>query len=764
MMKECKSAQIVQHDREKRGDKTMMIGTTISHYKILEKLGEGGMGVVYKAEDTKLHRTVALKFLPTELTRDEEAKQRFIHEAQAASSLDHNNICAIHEVDETNEGQLFICMNYYDGETLKKKIEKGPLKLDEAIDIGIQTASGLTKAHEKGIVHRDIKPANVIITKDGVAKILDFGLAKLGGRTILTKSGTTLGTVAYMSPEQARGEEVDHRTDLWSLGVLLYETLTGQLPFKSEYEQAVVYGILNEEPKPMIELRPEIPPELEQIVKRVLVKSPNFRSQNTGDILNDLKKLESSISRGQLSSAKPQPSIAVLPFANLSADVEQEYFCDGLAEEIINVLTHIEGLRVVARTSAFAFKGKHEDIREIGRKLSVEAVLEGSVRKSGNRLRITAQLVKVADGYHLWSEKFDRNMEDIFAIQDEISLAIVKNLKVKLLEGERVKLVKHRTSDPNAYNLYLKGRFFFNQRKEAGIKKSIECYSESIKIDPEFALAYTGLAESYVFLGDWRVLPLDTAYNEARKAAMTALQIDDTLSEVHVSLAEIKLFCDWDWAAAEQEFKRALAVNPACAEAHHMYAHYLELMGQFDDALIEMNRAIELEPVSPSLNSCAVQILFYARRYEEAIKQCNAALEIAPHFFGLYGWLGIAYVQKGMLDLGVEALNEGLRHLPADPRIQALLGYAYAASGREVGTKGCLEELSVLSDKKFVDPYFIAWTYAALGDAAAACTWLNKAYDEHSEWLPWLGVDPLLDNLRSDLRFKELLRKMGLEK
>jgi len=443
--------------------------------------------------------------------------------------------------------------------------------------------------------------------------------------------------------------------------------------------------------------------------------------------------------------------------------MEQEYFCDGLAEELIHMLTQIEGLRIVARTSAFAFKGKHMDVREIGRKLNVEAILEGSVRKFDNRLRITAQLVKVADGFHVWSEAFDRTMQDIYAIQNEISLAITEHLKVRLLEGEKAKLIKPRTHNLDAYNLYLKGRFFFNQRKDASIRKSIECYSKAIEIDPDFTLAYTGLAESYIFLGDWRLLPLEIAYAKAREAALAALQIDDSLAEVHLSVAEIKLFCDWNWREAEIEFRKALNANPAHAEAHHMYAHYLELSGKFDLALAEINRALELEPVSPSLHACAVQVLFYARRYEEAIRQCHAAMEMAPTYFGLYGWLGIAYVQCGVFDRGIEALEKGLQHIPEDPRLIALTGYSCGLSGNNSRAQRYLEQLVTLMTKRHVDPYFLSWLYVSLNDRATALTWLDKAYSEHSEWLPWMKVDPLLDTLRSDWKFTEILGKLRLE-
>jgi serine/threonine protein kinase len=439
-----------------------VIGKTISHYKIIKKLGEGGMGVVYKAEDTKLQRPVALKFLPPEWTRDPDAKARFMNEARTASALQHHNICTIHEIDETEDGQLFICMDFYEGETVREKIERGPLKLDEAIELAIQIAEGLNIACQKTIMHRDLKPANVLVTEDGVAKILDFGIAKLGGLTRLTKEGAKLGTAAYMSPEQARGEKVDHRTDIWSLGVVLFEMVTGQLPFKGDYEQAVLYSIMNEEPKSIMAFREDSPSQLTPIVEKTLQKNPIDRYQTTKDLIDELKALEKSGS--SIHEKKVIHTVAVLPFTNMSNDKEQEYFCDGMAEDIINDLAHLEGLHVVARTSSFAFKAKNLDIREIGMKLGAHSIVEGSVRKAGNRLRITAQLINVADGHHLWSERYDRELEDVFAIQDEIAKNIVRALdrtfKRMITTFEAVRIfIKHIVVRPNTRSTCFPERF-----------------------------------------------------------------------------------------------------------------------------------------------------------------------------------------------------------------------------------------------------------------------------------------------------------------
>ena len=447
-----------------------MIGQTISHYRILSKLGEGGMGVVYKAHDTKLGREVALKFLPGGLTGDPRARERFIYEAKAASGIDHPNICTIYEIDETDDHRIFIAMACYEGETLKQRIARGPLETGEILDVAIQIARGLARAHEAGIIHRDIKPANIIITTRGEVKIVDFGLSKLLGLAKLTRTGMTVGTAAYMSPEQARGEEIDQRTDIWSLGVVLYEMLTGLCPFRSEYEQALIYSILNEEPAPLGSLRPDIPEEMDQLVQKAMAKVPVERFRYAGELLAELsflaKRREAESDRLLIGAAKALPSIAVLAFTNLSADKENEYFSDGLAEDIIDALTQVPGLRVMARTSAFAFRGKEADVREIGARLNVEHILEGSVRRSGSRLRVTAQLVKASDGYHVWSQRFDREMTDVFAIQDEISQAIVEKLRLRLSAGRP--LVKRYTENLAAYDLCLKARYHLLKMTQEG--------------------------------------------------------------------------------------------------------------------------------------------------------------------------------------------------------------------------------------------------------------------------------------------------------
>jgi serine/threonine-protein kinase len=738
-----------------------LIGKTVSHYNILEKIGGGGMGIVYRAQDTRLSRTAAVKFLPPELTTDPVAKARFIHEARAASSLDHPNICTIYDLGETDEGEVFIVMACYEGETLRRKIERGPLPVAEATGLALQIASGLAEAHRGGIVHRDIKPANIIVTAAEVVRIIDFGLAKLAGEARLTRSGSAAGTAAYMSPEQVRGEDVDARTDLWSLGVVIYEMLAGKSPFEAEHEQAAFYRILNDEPGALASQRTDIPPALQAVVNRALRKDPVDRYPSALEMANELKLVRSG-GEPPAPHSEPVASVAVLPFQDLSPERDQEYFCDGVAEELINALTHVTGLRVVARTSSFSFKGQRTDAREIGRRLGVRTLLEGSVRKSERHLRITVQLTDVREGSAVWSERYDHDLEDIFSIQDSVCAAVVRNMNVTLGRGDQINLTRRRASNSEAYNLYLKGRFLFNQRKHESVARSLDYYLQAVDVDPTFALAYAAMAEAYEVLGSWHDLPWEDAFDRARRASQTALRLDEGLPESHVSAGYVSMFCDWNWTTAERAFQRALTLNPACAEAHHQRAHYLELMGKFEMAIGEIRRAMELEPVAPSLGSCAAQIFYHARRYNEAITQAYATLEMAPQFHGLNGWIGAAYLKSGLSGPAIAAFQEGLRHLSEDPRLHALFGTASAISGREGDARASIEKLKALSAQKYVDPYYLIWLHNALGDRSAALECLDMAHRVHSGWLPWMAIDPLLDDLRTETQAVDILEHLGL--
>ncbi len=750
-----------------------MIGKTISHYNILQKLGEGGMGVVYRAKDTKLDRIVALKFLTPHALDSKKERTRLLQEAQAAAALNHPHIATIYEIDEV-EDQTFIAMEYIDGQSLKEKTKSRPLNLEEALEITIQIAEGLQEAHQKDIIHRDIKSGNIMVTSRGQVKIMDFGLAKTAKGRLTARDEITSGTVAYMSPEQASGGSIDPRSDVWSLGVVLYEMVAGQLPFKGNYNEAVIYSILNEEPISIRQLHPKVPMELERILNKALAKSPDERYQNASDVLFDLRKLkrqlESIISGRQPHKKKARPSIAVLPFANLSADKEQEYFCDGMAENLINALTHVEDLRVVARTSAFSFRGKEIDVREIGRKLKVETLLEGSVRRAGNRLRISAQLINVADGYHLWSEKYDRDIgetccpEDIFTIQDEISLAVVDKLKVKLLGGEKAKLVKRHTKDLEAYDLYLKGRFFWNKRTKEGYRKSLGYFQQAIDRDPTYALAYVGIADCYDLLGWYDYLPPEEAFPRARAAAQKALDMDDTLAEANASRGWISTNYEWDWPAAESKYKRAIEINPSYATARQWYAEYLSYMGRYDESIAEAKRAQELDPFSMIINTDLGQVLYYARQYDQAIEQLQKTLELDPNFIVAHFFLALLYAQKAMNDEATAEAQKARALSGGDDSLMlAHLGAIYSFSGRSDEAKKVLDQLHQLSKHRYVSPFYTALIHKGLGQKDQALEWLEKAYKKRDHWLETLKVHPWFDSLRSDPRFIELLRKMGLE-
>jgi serine/threonine-protein kinase len=745
--------------KENSGD-SHFIGIEIFQYKILEKIGSGGMGEVYLAEDTRLNRRVALKFLPIHLVSDGAFKTRFISEAQSAAKLNHPNIITIHEVGEYDE-RPFIVMEYVEGSSLSDIIEKEGLPSDRAVEITLQICEGLKEAHKAGIVHRDIKPSNIIIDKSGRCRILDFGLAAVQSEERLTRTGSLLGTVEYMSPEQVRGEKVDHRSDIFSLGVLLYEMLTGQLPFKGDYVAGVVYSIINESPEMLDRHRPDISGEFQKIVDGALEKDPEIRYQKINELVADLRKCQS----GQLvdKPSKHYPSIAVLPFRDMSAQKDQEYLCDGVAEDIINALTHLEGLQVVARTSAFSYRGRDIDIREIGRKLNVQSLLEGSIQKTGDRLRITAQLINVSDGYHIWSERYDRRLEDVFAIQDEISLNIVDRLKVRLLGEERAKLVKRGTANQEAYMLYLKGRYFWNRRYEGGLQKAIEHFQQAIEKDPGFALAYSGLADCFGVLGTYGFLPPKEAFTRARKAAERALEIDNSLAEAVTSLSFINMYFDWDWPAAESGYKRAIELNPNYATTHHWYGLLLSIVGRFDESIKELKRARELEPLEHVINAMAGLMFYLARRYDEALDQYYKVIEMDPNFSLVYFFLGGACGVKSRWAEAIKAHQRFLELTGCCTLAIGVLGFTYAISGDRSKALEMLNRLEEISTEKYVSPFYTGLIYIGLDDRKLALEHLEKSFSAKEPFLALIKCWHIFDNVRSEDRFHELLKKMDLD-
>ncbi len=740
------------------------------------------MGEVFLAEDTKLRRQVALKFLPRQMTADPEAKQRFEREAQAAAALNHPNIVTIHEIGE-HEGQVFIAMEFVEGQTLKELITvhrppstvdqsplaPRPLPLDQVIKIASQIASGLAAAHAKGIVHRDIKPQNIIISSSGTVKILDFGLAKLKGGSPLTKEASTLGTVHYMSPEQTMGKDVDQRSDIWSLGVVLYEMLSGKLPFQGDYEQAVVYSILNEDPEPLSSIRSEIPHEFDTLIQKAMAKKFEERYQQVTTLEDDLKDFLKAITFSASNRQNPSnhdiPSIAVLPFKDMSPGKDHEYFCEGIAEELLNALVQIDGLRVAARTSSAQFKDKSMDVRAIGRELRVQNVLEGSVRKAGDRLRITAQLINVEDGYHLFSEKYDRTADDIFAIQDEISLAIVDRLKVRLLHGDRLKLTKRHTENEEAYRLYLQGRYFWNRRHEGELQRGIEYFQKAIVIDPEYALPHSGMADCYFSLGFLDFLSPKVAFGNCKEAALKALALNPDLAEAHASLGIALQFFDWDPTGAEAEFRRAIGLNPNYATVYFFYGFCLTALGRFDEAIAKHLRAIELDPIQPSIRAAHTFTLHTAGRYDEAIANANALTEFDANFFLGWHMLGISCAEAGRFaDAEIafrkaDALTGG-----ASTLVLGHMGYALGLAGKRDEARSILNRLLEFRKSKYASTEHIASLYWLLDKQDEALDWLEKAFGERDHWLCYMKYLPTLRGMRSDPRFNVVLQKVGLIK
>ncbi len=818
--------------------------TTLSHYRIVSKLGAGGMGEVYLAQDTKLDRKVALKILPADVASDQTRMRRFVQEAKAASGLNHPNIITIHDFQQI-DSMSFIATEFIDGETLRERIRAG-MELAEILDVAIQTASALAAAHAAGIIHRDIKPENIMVRRDGYVKVLDFGLAKLSERLdavsdpealtamVNTGAGLVMGTAVYMSPEQAKGAKVDERTDLWSLGAVLYEMVAGRVPFFGQTTTETISQILLKEPAPLSRYAREVPSELERIINKALTKNCEERYQSAKDLLIDLRNLKrklevdaeidrtvspefrntpatamgSTSARATADTADTATntasiisglkqhklaalvaivvlalaavalipylrgrnadvsidSIAVLPFENRSVDAEAEYLSDGLAESLIYRLSQLPNLRVTPTSVVFRYKGKQADGVKAGNELGVSAVLSGRIIQRGENLTISAELVDVRNNKLLWGEQYDRKMSDLLTTQREIAREIVDNLKLKV-SGEEKGLAKHYTESNDAYQLYLKGQFYWNKRTEEGLRKSLEYYQQAIERDPNFALAYSGLANAYDLLGvpdASGAMPPHEAMPKAKAAALKALEIDDTLAEPHVSLAHQKYYYDRDWTGAEREYKRAIELNPNYPTAHSWYAVYLMSAGRFDESQAQIKRALELDPLSLPLNMALGWVLLTARQNDQSVDQLRKTLEMDPNFVLTHHRLGLAYEQQGKYDEAITQFKEVLNLTAGKPLGMAALAHAYALSGKRVEAQKLLAELLEQSKVRFVSPSSVAAIYTALGDKDDAFAWLEKADKARDGILARLKVDSRFDPLRSDPRFTDLVRRVGV--
>jgi serine/threonine protein kinase/Tfp pilus assembly protein PilF len=760
---------------------TLAPGARLGPYEILALIGSGGMGEVYKARDTRLDRDVAIKVLPAGLA-DSDRLYRFAQEARAAAALQHPNIVAVHDIG-THETQPYIVSELLDGDPLNRRIGGRPMPLDDLVELAVQIADGLDAAHARGIVHRDLKPANLFVTSRGQIKILDFGLARIdapaaaedSGLTTLgserrataaTGEGLAVGTIPYMSPEQARGEPLDARSDLFSLGLVLYEMATGIRAFEGHASGVLFDAILNRAVKPLQQVNPAIPRELERIVERCLQKRPEARYQQARDVLSDLRTLKrlrdsAAAARSSGTVAKAPPSIAVLPFADMSPQKDQDYFCEGMAEELINALAALPGIQVASRTSAFQFKGKPIDIAEIGTKLRVESVLEGSVRKAGNRMRITVQLVNTSDGYHIWAERYDRDADDVFAVQDDIARAIVDKLKVKLVGDGGAPVVKHATSDLEAYHLYLQGRYYW-ARRGGFLEKAVECFARAIDHDPNCAQAYAGLADAYGVLGVCGALPPAEAAGKARPAAARAIALQETLAEAHRSLAVLNVSFDWDLEGGEREYRRALDLSPASGELRAMHAYCLTYLHRFDEALAEIERARALEPESVLVAGYNAVNLMFARRYQEALGECRRSLELDPAFATAEWIRAQVHTLLREHDLAIAAAERAVALTNRRSFYLAAFGMACAAAGRRADAEGIVQELLARSRAEHVSPLWLADITTQLGQTDLAILWLERAFDARTQALISLGVSPLYDSLRRDRRFHALLARIGI--
>jgi serine/threonine-protein kinase len=770
-------------------DSTFSPGTRLGHYEIRSQIGKGGMGEVYLAKDTKLDRSVALKILPPEFAEDRDRMSRFVREARSVSALNHPNIITIYEIGEA-DGTHFIATEYIEGETLQIRLNRESLSLRSTLEIAMQVASALEAAHRAGIVHRDIKPDNVMVRQDGIVKVLDFGIAKLSATDayevdsesetlvqVETRIGIILGTAAYMSPEQARGQETDARTDLWSLGCVLYEMLTRQKPFQGATLTDVLANIVYREPASILAYRETTPAELERIVARAVTKNKDERYQSAKELFNDLKQLETrmlvdaeltrsreaeNISSGQ--AAALLNSIAVLPFANISSEKENDYFSEGLTEEIIMNLSKLQMLKVVARGSVMRYAKEGKTHKQAARDLGVQYLLEGSVRRQGKNLRITTQLIDAMHDVYLWAETYRGTLEDIFEIQEKVAAEIVQTLQLHLSPVERQNLRKRFTENTEAYQLYLQGRFFWNKRSEEGLQTAIKYFEAAIEKDPRYARAWAGIADSYSVLGEYGNIPRRELYPRVEAAVMKALEIDDQLAEVHTSFASLLMLGKWDWENSEKEFKLALELNPNYATACHWYAQWLWSMGRVEEAIEMVSRAAELDPVSQAIMKDKGLACYYGRQYNEALEMGRKTLELDPDYAAAHRLLSLAYAGEERFDEAIGA-NQNWGNLTGNEvETNLALAQIYAVSGQTEAARKLVE--LVKQDPHLIDQAYrgLALVHAALGENDDAFESLEKGYQRREESLLSLKVDPKVERLRSDPRFTALLRKIGVEK
>jgi serine/threonine protein kinase/Tfp pilus assembly protein PilF len=787
--------------------------TFAGRYQIIEELGHGGMGRVYKVFDTDIKEKIALKLLRPEIGLERETVERFSNELKLARKISHRNVCRMFDLGKA-EGTTFITMEFVPGEDLKRLIRKmGQVGVGRAVSIAKQVCEGLAEAHHLGVVHRDLKPQNIMVDEDGNVRIMDFGIARSLKVKGITGAGVMIGTPEYMSPEQVEGKEADERSDIYSLGIILYEMLTGRVPFEGDTPFTIGVKHKSESPRDPRELNAQIPQDLGRLVLKCLEKDKAKRYQSIAELRADMEKVAQGLpaaelvlptrkpftsreitvkfnlkklilpgiavlaivvaaglifwlvlpKREALSAKSAPPSIAVLPFVDDSPEKGHEYLCEGIPNTLINALNNIQNLRVPARTSSFSFAGKGMDIQGIGQKLNVENVLEGSIQVVGDNLRIAARLVKVKDSYQLWNETFDRKLEDVFAIQDEIAQAIVKALKMKLLGEQQERVVKRGTDNMEAYTLYLEGLFYWNKRSGRDLNRAIELFGQAVDKDPNYALAYVGLADSYGLLTVYADARPRDVFPRAKTAANKALELDEALAEAHNSLAYVYERYDWDFKAAEAEFKRALELNPNYATGHFWHGELLIYLGRFEEGIREFRRALELDPLSVVINSNLGWALTMAQQYDQALAQLHKTLEMDPNFAITHMMLGFANLDKENFQEAVDQMKKA-RELSGDA-LYAIggLGEVYAAAGKIEEAKGVLEELKARSQGQYVSPFGMANIYAAIGDLDKAFELVNTAYEERDEALISIKIHPGWIRFHSDPRYQALLKKMGLD-